>query len=190
MKRKPFHKTSGRARRPSLAADPRVRDFVRAAKRFCTLIESHREFKRKDFIYEAAEAVAELQFRGIRLLALKPPIEWSRQTIEYPPDSAQRFFALRKQLGGKVGPRDRYWEIFDPLTLDSAVSFGVSSDLAEIYQDVSRALPLFAVGRPADVREAVWHWALDYLNHWGHHCASVMRPLRQLVEEYDTDIAR
>ncbi len=78
------------------------------------------------------------------------------------------------------GPRDLYFEVFDPYVDEPAVVGSLSDDCLDVYREVRGGLTLLEQGR---VEAAVWTWRFGFQIHWGAHAINAMRALHRVLTE-------
>lgn len=86
-------------------------------------------------------------------------------------------------------PCDRYWQIFDPLLLETEepVSASIGDDLADIHRDLKRGMSYFVEG---DEPAAAWEWQFNFRAHWGRHASAAIYALHAWwAEEYFKEIS-
>lgn len=86
--------------------------------------------------------------------------------------------AIATRLLQALGPRDIYWEVYDPRVEEAHVAGSLSDDLADVHRDLRRGLAEFDAGR---IDDAVWEWRFSFEVHWGLHAVDAMRVLHRLA---------
>lgn len=145
--------------------DVAVQQFVDAARRFCTFIET--ASKTDDRLRAVAVLLAELYAAALQLPDLA-------SADDYEPADVKREQPEWQSPEGL----DVYWEVFDPYKFDEPVAASLRDDLLDVYRDVQGGLDLYDAGQ---VAEAVWTWRFYREAHWGDHAVDALRALQRAI---------
>ncbi len=85
--------------------------FVDAARRYCTLIESHASLSKTDFVMGCAERLALLYARAVALLEVDTDAPSGTGKGGPSHDAWQKLF---DSLGEKFGEDNAYWHVAEP----------------------------------------------------------------------------
>ena len=167
---------------PSVLDSAPLQHYATLARRYCTLIESHRSHRLREFLLETESLLPSLYQAATQLPEVEPA------TSETPPEStsAEGFGQLLSSLSTFLGDHDPYREIFDPSDPQDRepVQGSLADDLTEIHHDVSAGLALLSSApgiAPADI---AWQWRFDFTFHWGRHAASALRVINTLLHSH------
>ena len=156
-----------------------VKAFVAAAERYCTLLENHKDYMAYEFLREVANALASLYLAALNLQEPEldeedePPLR-----VTYEPKD---FSAIRT----KLGQYDIYSLVYDPYDTSRKenITFTVTSDLTEIYHDLSKYFNTYREGTLSESREALWQWQFQFEIHWGLHILHVLHAIHWLISD-------
>ena len=158
-----------------------VKQFVAAAEHYCTLLENHEDYPIYEFLREVAIALTSLHLAALNLS--EPELDEDEEDVSRhnQPYEPRDFSRLRARLG----QHDVYHLVFDPYNKHGkdAITFRVTTDLAEIYGDINKYLRIYREGTPAHVREVVWQWHFSFEIHWGRHVVDVLKPIQWLISD-------
>lgn len=155
--------------RPYDATDPRSRDLVEIAERYCSVIDA----SGRDMPHWLGEVAQLLP----RLHAAITAIHVAEAEHIYPVDLDARF-ELYSHLRQLLADRDGYFLEFD-VAQDGAdaMSGSLADDLTDIYCELKHGLRGFASNPEATLGA----WALSFECHWGQHLADAQRHLAALA---------
>lgn len=141
-----------------------MRTFVAEAREFC------------DFMVTAQSLDLNTTLRG--LLAMLPSLYVAGLNLPDVEPTARALEIPRQAIPIDFGPRDLYWQVFDPYEDGAEPSVGsLTDDVLDIYSDVKTGLLIYERGSEDDRVDAVWHWKFDFQAHWGDHLVDALRAL-------------
>jgi hypothetical protein len=156
---------------PTFALDPGIAEVLKAARRYCRLIESCGS-DRPDWLGEVAALLPRLHAAMTSVHRQVPGA-----LHDHPVDLDARF-ELFTHLRELLGERDGYFLEFDRAQEGAdAMSGSLADDLTDIYCELKHGLRAFD-SNPARVLET---WFLGYDSHWGQHLADAQRQLASLA---------
>ena len=135
---------------------------------------------------EPLELVKELNRHLAAIYAAALALEYVEPTSSElcdDPDSDVNLRTVPTRWASVFGPKDLYWELYDPLTEEpeEAVAGSPASELGEIAHDLAEGMACWDAGRQAD---AVWTWKEGLESHWGRHAVSLIRVLHLLAFDH------
>ena len=167
----------------NLLENERVAAFAEAAQQYCILIESRERIPKREFLKECAVALAQLFGTAVGLLDVS--VE-SSEPYDLEQISQDEWKTIFDSLSEMLGKDDRYWMVFDPYEEEAPIGSSLGDDLSDVYCDIKPALRVY--GRTErDTRDAAGDWRFNFLNHWGHHCASASQAIYQLLRQFDDE---
>ncbi len=163
----------------NLAEHEAVQAFAGCARKYCTLVESHKSLEAREFIIRAAPLLAELYKCALEL----PDVEPETDDPIGKEVGHECWAALYSEIGSKLGKWDTYRTIFDPYDYDEdeEIFGGLSGDFADIYCDFKDGLTFFDSSSGPGIQEAVWQWKNAFRFHTGNHITSALRALHWLI---------
>lgn len=145
-----------------MTSSPQIATFADVARRFCGFCETQCPLDNTDLI-ELAKLLAEL----------------SRAVLDLPDDFeegdvAAEHAARPLPAGTWAAPLDRYWDVFNPLTLEPEppVANSLEDDVRDIYEELVRGLAQYERGHEV---AAAWTWRFTFWSHWGGHLVGAQR---------------
>ena len=162
----------------SIKENATVREFVETAERFCSLIERFADLSAYELARHSGDLLPLLYRLGLLLPDLTPN---NAVTIKGSVPSDKRAEICR-EVGAKFGKLNFYREVFDAYENqeDEPVIGTIGDDISDIYSELKDGLAIY----PPSPLEAVWYWKFGFINHWGHHLVSVLKPIHHLFSNY------
>jgi len=148
-------------------------DMTRAAREYCSLIESIDEMEQQEWFQQLAILLPRLH---AAIVGLGHPEAMERHVPA--PDFEDRF-ELFSRLHVTLGERDAYWMEFDIAQDGQTMSGSLADDLTDIYFDLRDGLHTLERD-PRDSQRAVTDWQTGYEVHWGQHLLDAERHLYAL----------
>ena len=149
--------------------------FVDEAAGFRAVVDSASAREPRQLVPDLAEAMARMYLAALTLPDTEP------ETRDLLPEEKRRESAhVWRVLRDVLADADEFVDVWDPTDREERIPIrrSVSAEVAEIYEDMTRAVALAETyGETAAVS---WElkWAFD--NHWGKHCVDVLRVLERL----------
>jgi hypothetical protein len=153
-------------------ADPAIDLFAGVARRYCAWAEGelgdpNDEMRRvRLLLAELHLAAAELPDLGIGK---------NIDAVSISHDEWSQFYEKFGRL-----PVTSYFDVFNPLQEEEAVTNSLADDLADIYRDLKAALSLFEDNHPID---AAWEWRFGFQTHWGQHLVGAQRAIHEYLAD-------
>jgi hypothetical protein len=153
------------------ARDPRVREAIAVARRYCELIDA----SGADCPHWLSEIAAILP----RLHAVMSSFNYPAPDAEHDhPVNLDARFELYSHLRDLLADRDGYFLAFDAYTEGrEAMSGSLADDLTDIYCELKHGLRAFS----SDPAHALETWLLGYEHHWCEHLVDAERHLANLA---------
>lgn len=146
------------------------KDFVEAARNFCSLIETQKSDNPKQFLQTIQRHLLTLYTLGLDLPDIYPSTDLDTHL------SVTDVKAVLKFIGDRV-PFSYYWVVLNPVDEINLAETGTGDlidDLGDIYQDIKHGLILFDKEDFNAKENAVWQFKFDYDNHWAEHCIEAL----------------
>jgi hypothetical protein len=137
--------------------------FRAAATKFIEAVDSAPHLETEVFLANVTHTMAELYSVALSLPAVEPETTGTDEA----PFQRDKWDALRRSLGEKIGPLDTYWTVFDFTEKQEPVQGSLAGDISEIYFDLKQSLRLEETGIPKS--DLLFDWRLDFRSHWGRH---------------------
>jgi Domain of unknown function (DUF5063) len=153
---------------PSEALRKQVAPFVDAARAYIGFVETAHTCVEAERPARALKVLTAIYGAALELPSVEPG---DFETPEAP---------VAPEAWPGFGPRDFYFEIFDPYVDEPSVTGSLSDDCLDIYRDVRRGLTLLDEGK---VEAAVWTWRFGFHSHWGAHAIDAMRALHGVLTD-------
>lgn len=153
-------------------SSPEVERFVRAARDFCTFIETAERLTPEERRDTAREHFASVYAAAVQLPMAEPDTGDDR--VDVPKPSWPGF-----------PKQDLYWCALEPFdTTAEKPELGCGSlddDVLDTYRDLKRGLLLWDGGREGS---AVFEWRLHFHAHWGSHATRALSALHELWSKW------
>lgn len=166
----------------NLRKDTQVSRFVKAAKEFCSLLESHPKDS-ETWVGKILTTLADLYASAHHL----PEIDFDNEvlkegTFEVSDEEWKQVFHL---VGTILGGQRYYRAYFDPSeplsSKDKPLVADLADDLADIYRDLKCGLRAWDTGNDSLLPEIIDNWKNPlFAPHWGPHVLSAMRVLHPI----------
>ncbi|HEY2860460.1 MAG TPA: DUF5063 domain-containing protein [Terracidiphilus sp.] len=151
--------------------------FADTAKQYATAIDNVAEQERSAFLVEIYRLLPKLIDLAISLPDTEP-------TDEEPPareiDQQDGWHRLFARLGERMGERDGYAVVFDPVSDTEIVRGSLADDLADIYRDLTGPLNALSMSSA----NKIWHWRFSFQTHWGNHAVDALKTIHCLLCYY------
>ena len=155
-----------------------VMQFHHIAKEYVEFIENCRSIPRKEFVRRVHAFLAELYRLGVLLSGFAVDGSDERAQTSVNRDQwANIYEKIREQLAEV----NVYWGVWDPADPEDrqVIQGELSSDLADIYQDLSNILPIDDSVK--FVASDLWTIRFQFEHHWGQHVISALTALHSLL---------
>jgi hypothetical protein len=152
-------------------ADPRVDEFVEAARLFCEAVEDARPPAER-LAGTLASALVDAYARALEL----PHV--AATSDEIPEDARQSSSDVQGTLESAFGDADAFRTVFDPTEDDDAYTSSLAQELYEIYEDLIEGRAW--VARYGATDDCLWQLRWSFRNHWGDHAMHVLPALHWL----------
>jgi hypothetical protein len=148
-----------------------ARKFRIVVQQYCDLVAPSPNCDKYEYLRSLFPALAEL-IHAAALLPQVEPVSEHLVSLDLEPDEETN---LRSRISELLGPKDIYWENFDPTEKenDGIGLHSLANDLAEVFSDVKGVLLAFEKG--SDIHDVVWEWRFGLETHWGRHAIDALR---------------
>ncbi len=146
--------------------------FGEVASRFCSLVDSAKDFNRNEFATEVYRILPKLIDEAIGL----PDVESSEHHEPKAKNVRQRVEEwdwLYNSLKEKFREWDAYRQVFDPTRDSEAIHGSLADDIADIYRDLKEGLDL-KEARRSEPEDSIWGWRIGFYSHWGKHAIDAL----------------
>jgi hypothetical protein len=156
-----------------------VIEFVTVAKEYCTYIESHASYSRKDFLKKMQLVLPLLYLK----MSLIPALSDENAAIPGKFVTEVDYSFLLNRLSTKFGQYDSYKEVFDPgmQFSEEALSSSISENLCDIYQDTKDFIMAFRIGTPEIMTGALWECQNNFETYWGQKLVNGLRAIHAVI---------
>lgn len=151
---------------------PSFLDFLRAARDWCSLIESENGFSEVEFLYKAQELLALLYSLGIQLQWVELKDDEDIEVLIDEPTMNAVLQSISRRL-----PLSYYWTTLNPIEMEQEAEIGAGDlvdDLGDIYHDLKAGIQFFDRADLRSKENALWQFKTDFVQHWGRHCISAL----------------
>jgi hypothetical protein len=159
------------------SASETVLDFRQIAKQYVELIENCHSMSRNDFVKQAHRFLADLYRMGALLSGITSDGNYlPRESVTH-----DQWAIVYQQIRDKLGDVNVYWGVWDPADPEDrqAIQCELSSDLADICQDLKNVLPIDdSMQLTAD---DLWLLQQQFAHHWGQHAISALSVIHSLL---------
>jgi hypothetical protein len=165
--------------RRNIKSNKEVLRFRETAKKFCEFIETHKSYRKKEFLTLCAMSLSELYNHALSLRQLISDGE----DDSVPQVQHDEWASLSDSLKQKLGDDDVYTVVFDPTNPepDDPVEATLSDDLADIYRDLKNGLMFWDSDSQSGLEEALWEWSFGFEHHWGQHLTKALSAIHWLI---------
>ena len=144
--------------------------FADASRAYCVVVDSASGSSAHELLEKLQPPLARLALLAVELSPQAPGADAGDQEEKSLWNGRASLTATLIEI---LGANDRYWTIFDPRHLDSAVEGSLADDLVDIYADLQDALTL--IDRSGADHDAIWTLWFTYWHHWGRHLFDALR---------------
>lgn len=157
-------------------------NFIDAARKFCSFIETYQPDTPRNFISLTQNHLLSLYNVGNCLLDVdeKSDKKFENQLNESEYQKTLHFIADR------LYDYRYYWYVYDPTTRkkDVGIIYGdLYEDLGTIYKFLKQSLLLFSLKSPAAKQNAIWDFKWYFDKHWSTHCANAIYAIHHFLQK-------
>ena len=168
----------------ALSSEP-VREFLDIAERYCTTIETHGDYSELQFLQSLDTLLPLLYAKVHGLPDLDVPDKKQAVSIK---DTTNQYFETSYPLRDKFGKHDVYREVYDPYSVEDAITATLSDDLSSIYVILKHGLVIYWEDHASAMARAIWDLKFGFTIEWGEHAAGALRAVHSLLHShYDED---
>jgi hypothetical protein len=140
--------------------------FAVISRRFCQVVDDAAGVDRSEFVAQIYQILPKLIDEAVNL----PEVESSGADYQSSSlqDRHEQWDRLYKSLKENLRDWDVYRQVFDPTKDSEAISGSLADDIADIYDDLKKAL---LCSRSEDM---IWEWRLLFQSHWGKHAIDAL----------------
>ena len=152
-----------------------INQFLKEVRRYCSLIEDAHKISLEEFLVQLSIILPLIYSYGKELPILKVKNEGIND---------RKIYDYSKEIADKLGNKNIYNEVFDPLTDKKPIKTTLSDDLADIYRGLKGPLTEYENDNNEDT---IWEWKFEIQGHTGDHLVDALRVIHRLTNPYYCD---
>ncbi len=152
-------------------------EFVAVANEYCTLVENTSQQLRKDFIQNAQSLLSLLYLKA---LTLQEPQNISEEGTEKFVSEEDWLF-VKATVSEKLGEKEIFSELYEPLNQEEAVSVSLSECFADIYQDCKDFVQLYEFANLEAINEGLWECLQNFQHIWGPRLLFILKEMHNML---------
>jgi len=174
--------------------------FASLVEEYCHLIDLHKKYSVIPFLIRVERILSQLHADAARLpivdLSAKGMSKRLNESLKLNENSKSKaksglspFHKREQRLSKYLGKYNSYWQIYDPTDESDSepTPLFISSDLAEIYEDISDYLDDWKEGNGNQKTAAIHLWQSGWNGNWANHTLKSLSAIHTILDKYFVD---